>query len=390
MISRPDYGYDQGRLLTLQRMLCGQADDLFAALGVSVRKLGRTYVGPCPVHGGDNPNALNLYRDGDSVPGYWRCWTHHCESIFKRTILGFVRGVLSRERFGWSLTKRNATVTWQDTVDWCCALLGVQMGDIEEDRNGTEKRSFAFAVSVLNGNGGSRDKVGIDRPKVRNGLKIPANYFVTRGWSREVLDKYDVGLCTTPGRPMYSRAVVPVYDEDYKVMVGCTGRSVHEKCAKCNLYHPGSQCPINHGGKGNPYTKWRNSSSFRREFHLYNYWFARKHIRQSGVVCLCEGPGDVWRLEEAGIHVGVAMFGTELADPQQVLLEKSGATNVIVLTDTDKPGREAAGRLGKQLGRCFRVHTPDFPAHDLGCMSPADVRTRLLPILQNASRGWYV
>jgi hypothetical protein len=46
------------------------------------------------------------------------------------------------------------------------------------------------------------------------------------------LEDYDVGYCDNPAKPMYERAVVPIYDNEHKYIVGCTGRSIFEKCEK--------------------------------------------------------------------------------------------------------------------------------------------------------------
>ena len=70
------------------------------------------------------------------------------------------------------------------------------------------------------------------------------------------LNKYDVGLCTNPQRPMYNRVVAPIYDTEYKTMVGCTGRSIFEACPKCGTYHnPQRDCPSPE--KQWLYSKWK-------------------------------------------------------------------------------------------------------------------------------------
>ncbi len=110
---------------------------------------------------------------------------------------------------------------------------------------------------------------------------------------------------------------------------------------------------------------------------MYNYWFAKPHIRKTSTVCLCEGPGDVWRLEEAGIQTGVAAFGVNLSDQQQVTLEMSGAMNVVVLLNSDQAGKDGATNLKQRLGRSFRLHFPTLATKDLGEMSVPEVKGQL-------------
>jgi hypothetical protein len=376
-ISRPD---ESARLYALQRMVCLRMDDLLADLGVSLVRSRRMYVGPCPVHGGDNPMALNLYHSGDIMPGYWRCNTRHCEKSWKKTVVGFVRGVLSAQR--------RRALGFTDAVKYLCAFVGkTRLSEIEPDFEGWEKADFARSVATLTRGpeqGSQQALPGLTRATVRKWLQIPAEYFLRRGWGREVLDRYDVGLYPAQGRPLSGRVAVPVYDEDYRGVLGFTARSVLERCGSCGLYHPGD-CPAEVDARKR-YSKWTNTDGLPRESALYNYWFAKKEIARAGVAVLVEGPGEAWRLAEAGIECGLAMLGAELADAQQVALERSGAMAVVVATNMDEAGRAAAEAIRKRLGRAFRVRVADLPANDLGDMAPADVAALLGPMV--AALSW--
>lgn len=392
---------DQGRLHALQVMLCARLDDLLAELGVALYKSRRLYHGCCPIHAGDNPGALNLYHDGDTRPGFWRCNTKGCELHFKKTIIGFVRGVLSHNKHDWtclrSKTQRESqkTVGWRETVDWCCQFLGTDIRGIKVDYDEVEKRRYAAEVASFTRTP-QQEKDGLTRAVVRRHLKIPAAYFAGRGWSPEVLDRYDVGLY--PGvkdeqgkeKPLANRVAVPVYDNDYRFVVGFTGRSIYGPCPQCGRHHAlREQCPE----KGDRLAwgrtaKWYNHQ-FLKESYLYNYWFAKKVIRETGVAVLVEGPGDVWRLEEAGVHTGLGLFGVHLSDEQQVMLEMSGAMNVVVLTNTDAAGEGAREELKDRLGRSFRLHFPLLKTKDVGEMSVAQVKDELGPLVQRlAERGY--
>jgi hypothetical protein len=373
--------------------------ELLGALGVSLYRNRRMYHGCCPVHAGNNPSALNLYPDGDTAPGYWKCQTKGCERTFRRTVLGFVRGTLSNQKFDWQPPMPGQaprpTVSWREAIDWCCAFLGTTIGAIEVNHGELEKRRFAGDVAALTR--APRPVVdGLNRDVVRAHLKVPADYFVARGWSAEVLDRYDVGLY--PGRtgadgrphPMADRVAVPVYDRDYRIVVGFSARSVFEKCPHCGRHHrPGEHCPSRDDRTAWGRTaKWYNHK-FEKESSLYNLWFAHKAIRELGTVVLVEGPGDVWRLEEAGITTSVAIFGVGMSDEQQVLLEMSGALNVVCLLDSDGAGEGGTAELKRRLGRSFRLHFPGLPAKDLGEMRPGAVKEHLGPLLTRlAERGY--
>lgn len=376
-----DLYYDQARLQMISLMLCSKLDDLFSALGVGLGKTSRMYYGCCPVHGGDRPDAFNLYVGGD-IPGKWVCRSRHCEERFRKTIIGFVRGMLSRNKYGWS-DEQGRQATFAEAVDWCCKFLGQSLASLQVDHSELEKRRYATHASLLIGRETTGKRPSLTRADVRSRLKIPAQYFISRGWSPEVLDRYDVGLCEDAGKPMCCRVVVPVYDDEYRYCLGVTGRSIHPKCNVCKCYHPEKEkCPE----RKQDHPKWRNSDSLSVESHLYNYWFASKAITRDNLAVLVEGPGDLWRLVEAGVEHGLAMFGSHLTDQQQFLLEKSGAMTLIVLTNMDKAGRDCAERIRKDLHRSYRLHFPELPKKDLGEMTPQEVREVVHPIIDRTRR----
>jgi DNA primase len=96
---------------------------------------------------------------------------------------------------------------------------------------------------------------------------------------------------------------------------------------------------------------------------------------------LVEGPGCVWKLEMAGVDYAVAMFGSELSDQQQVLLEMSGAMNVVVLTDMDEAGMVCRQAIKMKLGRSFRVYSPLLKGNDVGEMTVQQIRSDIVPVL---------
>lgn len=365
-------------------------EELLDKLDVSLTRSRKMYFGCCPVHGGDNPQALNLYPEGDSVPGYWKCNTKGCQRFFKRTILGFIRGVLSRQKFDWSPEKADArVVTFDQTLQWSCEFIGKKLNEIDVDNVEIEKNKFVNQVRILNQL--PEHKVSnLTRSLVRTKLKIPATYFVNRGWLPETLNRYDVGLCDDPSKPFFNRVVVPIYDNDYRFVIGFTARSIHNKCEheSCQLYHPSDMdCPT--GRDKQRFSKWTNSANFSRESQLYNFWFAKKSIQELGVAILVEGPGESWRLVESGFDNGVAMLGTSLSDQQQVLLETSGAMNIIVVTNNDDAGRQSDAVLQEQLGRAFRLHFPKTEKNDLGESSVEDVQRLIGPIINRIKERGY-
>jgi DNA primase len=221
----------------------------------------------------------------------------------------------------------------------------------------------------------------ISRKEVRDSLQIPDQYFLGRGFSAEILDKYDVGYCDTYGNEMFQRATAPIYDDDHKLLIGCVGRTTKPLCTMCEHHHDFSRkCPSNTIEKrwGR---KWLNTSGFRSDTFLYNYWYAKEHITRTGWAILVEGQGDIWKLEMAGYHIGLGIFGDSLGDNQKLALDKLGAINLLILTDNDKAGMEARNKIGVKCSRYYNCYYMDLPKKDLGDMKPEEIQIFLEPML---------
>jgi len=355
-----------------------RVDDLLVALNISVKRAGKCYVGCCPVHGGDNPSAFNIYPDGHTVRGNWKCRSRACHNVFKPTLLGLVQGVLSHEHLKWNGSEQKQKYDFNGSIRWLCKFVGKEWETLKPDLVAAEKHRFLSTTTVLTGYQ-QTPELGWTRQFLRGRLTLPSPYFLGRGYRAETLDKYDVGdsQVTDITHPMYHRAVVPVYDKNGGRVIGVTGRSLWPKCSKCQRWHDNTlPCPTPDNS-----CKWRHSKGFAAEQHLYNYWFAKDSIRKSKTIIVVEGPGDVWRLVEAGIKNVVALFGTSLTDPQQVLLESSGAMSVILLLDDDAAGAKATPDIVEALHRSFRISTPKLASKDIGEMSVEVVNKTILPLL---------
>ena len=190
-----------------------------------------------------------------------------------------------------------------------------------------------------------------------------------------------MGLCNRAGKEMYNRVVVPIYDHKHQYMVGCSGRSIFEKCTICSSFHnPEEKCPSE--DKTRFYSKWKHSATLQSQNHLYNIWFAKKDILESNTVILVESPGNVWRLEEAGIHNSVAIFGSSLSDRQKMILDASGAMTIITMMDNDEAGKKASETIRQKCCKTYNVKDIEFPAQDVGELSVNYIQQNIVPLLK--------
>lgn len=370
---------DQFKLKILCDELCDNIESLLDHFSLDYKSNGKMMTMCCPIHGGDNPSAISLYYTGDNYRGNWKCRTHNCEKIFKGSIIGFIRGVLSNQKYGWT-KQGDKFCSFDEAIEFATKFVNKDLSTIKISYSDRNKKTFTSIVNYLNNEIKELQNL-VKRDSIIRALDIPATYYIKRGYSEEILKKYDVGFCDKPGKEMYSRIVVPIYDNNYEYMVGCSGRSIFEKCSQCAAYHDTKHsCP----NKDNQwlYSKWKHSKDFRSQNHLYNFWFAKEHIIKSNIAIIVESPGNVWRLEENGIHNSVAIFGSSMSDRQKVLLDSSGAMSLVLLTDNDEAGKKAAEQIRKKCENTYKVYTANISANDVGEMTKEQIDKEIKPLLE--------
>lgn len=381
MIKKKSRSYNQEELKNICDMLCSNIEELLESLDISdYRMCDKMVLTSCPIHGGDNNAALNLYHSGDYYRGNWTCHTQHCEQVFKGSIIGFVRGCLSHKKYDWQKSGDN-TVSFNDTIKFIKEFLNYKDNDktLYDIKKNQEKTMFARAINGIVNNE-QHNNTQILREKAIKFLDIPSKYFLSRGFSEEILKKYDVGECHNNKKEMHDRAVVPVYDDAGKCLIGCTGRSIYEICKLCGSYHnPNNQCPDDY--KKYRYSKWKHSKNFKTENCLYNIWYAKTYIQESFTVIIVESPGNVWSLENNGIRNSVAIFGSNISHKQKAIIDMTGAMNIITIMDNDEAGRLAAEKINSKFFKTHNISNITLPDkyNDLAEMSKEDISRYILP-----------
>jgi len=140
-------------------------------------------------------------------------------------------------------------------------------------------------------------------------------------------DAVRLGLLTEKGPDRYGekflgRLIFPIVDPAGKI-VGFGGRVIAEGLPK---YLNSSETPL-----------------FRKGFNLYGLFQAKEGIRELDRVVIVEGYLDVLALSQSGISYAVAALGTALTLDQVRILRRF-TKNVIALFDGDEAGRKAAAR----------------------------------------------
>jgi 5S rRNA maturation endonuclease (ribonuclease M5) len=372
--------YSQQQLKLICDNLCDNIESLFDTFNLEYRQNNKMYTMSCPIHGGDNGSAFNLYHLGDHYRGNWTCRTHGCEKVFQPSIIGLIRGLISVDKYNWT-QPGDEICPFNKAVEFALGFLNKNLKDFKVSKNLQEKNKFTQIVENITKDTDENIQT-IDRRYVLAALQIPAQYYIERGYSSSILKKYDIGLCYKQGKEMSNRIVAPIYDHNHQFVVGCTGRSIYEKCSTCGAFHnTNNNCPdTNEAWK---YSKWKHSSGFKSQNHLYNFWYAKDHILSTNTVVIVESPGNVWRLEENNIHNSVAIFGCSLSDRQKIILDASGAMNMIILTDNDDAGMKAAEQIKKKCEKTYRIFTPKISKSDIGEMNNDEITLEIKQYMEN-------
>lgn len=301
---------------------------IMEALGVDVTERYKYICSACPIHGGDRSDAFSWHLD----LGIYQCFTRGCHNTFGKDVYGLVCGVLD--------------IPFVKSVNW-----------VKEVCEQDGKIDLAALVNEQN------DK-HVHRTKEREVTIYPEEclhklqyhtYLETRGYPRDIVEEYQIGMSDSKHKRMSNRIIVPIRDIDGRI-VGFTGRTLYEDW------------------KDRKIGKWEHSLGFPKDINLFNIHKAAKYIAKCGDAIICEGPLDVLRLEQAGIHNGVAIFGRALCNGQIGLLMKAGAKRVIIALDADIAGQSGAAKAQELAKSFFEVEMVQLEKGDIGILPVEKVR----------------
>ena len=77
----------------------------------------------------------------------------------------------------------------------------------------------------------------------------------------------------------------------------------------------------------------------------------------------------------------MGMFGCSLGEQQRIILERSGALNLVVMTDADEAGQKAKEKISQQCDRMYNIQFVDLPQKDVGDMSVEEINNHITPQL---------
>jgi DNA primase len=301
---------------------------------VKLKRSGSDYRGPCPFHGGKNPNfSVSPKRNA------YYCFKCHASG----DAIGFVREHLGMD--------------FVEAVRYVAARAGVEVQETRAPREPGEKdpreplwEAMSAAAELF------RDALW-ESPEAQ-----PARaYLASRELSREQADRFGLGYAARDG--VWVERLRALGHDDARLLEvgllvaredGTPPRARFRGRLMFPIQDAGGR-PIAFGGRvlGEGEPKYLNSPQgtlFDKGRSLYGLSWAKHPIRKQERVLVVEGYFDAIRLALAGIEETVAPLGTALTESQAALLGKLTRT-VFLLYDSDEAGLKATFRAGLELLR---------------------------------------
>lgn len=296
----------------------------------SLKRSGKTYRGPCPLHGGEGPNF-----SVDPSRGIFKCFV--CDE--GGDVFAFVM-----KRLG---------MDFPSAVRHLAGRYGIPIPEERQgdDPHGRLREATAFAeewfASNLRGPDGGTARA----------------YLEGRGLDGEATERFTLGWAPGGWRALREAARAVGLDDAVLLEAGlvATSEKAEEPYDRFRdrlifSIRDLRDRPIGFGGRvlgdAPPETpKYLNSPDspiFHKSRVLYGLVWARHAIRREGTALLVEGYMDVLALHQHGFPTAVAPLGTALARAQAELLGRYGK-RAVLLYDSDRAGRRAAFRNGDVL-----------------------------------------
>jgi DNA primase len=302
---------------------------------VSLRRTGRTFRGPCPLHGGEGPNF-----SVDPERGIFKCF------------------VCGEGGDVFSFPMKLHGLEFIEAVKFVAERCGIPVPDVDERREEDPFRDLREAVAFA----GDWFEKQLWDEKV--GAEARKYLLVKRGLPEETVRKFGFGYAPDSWRGLRERAAKHEIEDDVLIRAGLIKTS-ERATEPFDLFRSRLMIPI-HNLRGRPigfggrllgesedapkYINSPDTSIFHKGQIVYGLNWSRSPIRREEVVFVVEGFLDLVSLMNVGIENVIAPLGTALTEHQARLLSRY-AKKALLLYDSDRAGLVATFKAADELLR---------------------------------------
>jgi DNA primase len=328
---------------------------------ITLKKRGANLLGLCPFHGEKTPSFTV-----SPVKGIYKCFG--CGKAGNS--VNFVMEHLS--------------LSYPEALRWLAKKYAIEVVEKEitaEEREKQTERDSMLIVMQYSQRYFTELMLNTDE-----GKSIGLGYFLERGLSHQIIEKFQLGYSSEDRRGYSEAAVKAGYQPKYLVSTGMsilsnqhvpgneiTVKDIFDRYAGRVMFpiHDDVGRVVGFGGrilnnekKTAKYINSPETDIYNKSRVLYGLWPGKKAIQQNDRCFLVEGYMDVIAMHQAGIENVVASSGTSLT-LEQIRAIHRFTKNIVVLYDGDEAGQKASNRaIPLLLEEGMNVRLLMFPDND--------------------------
>ena len=300
---------------------------------VSLRKRGTSYKGLCPFHDDTTPSF-----SVSQVKGVYKCFA--CGEA--GNVVNFLM--------------KHEQMTYTEALRWLANKYHIEIK--ERELTSEEKRQESERESMLIVNEWAAKYFEDILHNDVDGVAIGMQYFRSRGFRDDIINKFRLGFCTASRDAMAKAARKAGYKDEYLVKTGlCFKRDNGDLLDRFSgrVMFPwlgisgkitafgGRLLDSRTKGVQQKYVNSPDSEIYHKERELYGIYQAKKAIAKLDLAYMVEGYTDVISMHQCGLENVVANSGTALSVHQIRTLHRF-TNNIVLLYDGDEAGIHAAMR----------------------------------------------
>ena len=291
---------------------------------ISLIKRGKNFFGICPFHDDTNP-SMSVSREKQ----IYTCFTCHATGNVFRFLMDYDK------------------MSFNEALKYLGDRVGVDTKTVKLKKENTKYTKFyeAYELSSKYYQNNLLSQAGIEA----------RSYLENRGLDKEVIRKFQIGLSLPNVNDLTQLLIKKKYDivDLNKIGLSTNNNDIYKDRIMFPLFDiagkvVGFSGRIYKDSSESKYVNTKETPIFIKGEQLYNYHIAKEAVRLNKYLIVMEGFMDVIRASTIGLDNSIALMGTALTHEQMKLIKRL-STNIVLCLDGDKPGQNAAYKIGEEF-----------------------------------------